>query len=402
MSEFHKEIVVSRKDSKEEHEVSVEKRFDFIKLGSKARKTKHGFLRVPAAFTRAGILKYKRADGTVIRELRHPDDVFEPEAMSTLEALPIIVDHVVEEVSTANYKQVQVGLTATSVRRDATDHALGEAIIQDPEAIRAVGEGELVEFSPCYECVIDPTPGVYKGEKYDQRQRRIRYDNLALGPSGWGRSGPTVSFRMDGGAFCGLEEEQLKKEEIIAMEEFEIRLDGVVYKLSTAPGAQGPFLAAVQKIKQRADSAEGEIARLKGEVDAAKLAGEELKKRLDSALSPENIEAAVKERAEVVAKAKALLPDIRTDGLSNEEIMLQVVKSKQLRLDGISKEHLSGYVAGAFAGFAVEESSTAAKPKYPEIGTKPDTRQDSGSDLPPDVLARQRMVQAGRGVEEAK
>jgi hypothetical protein len=398
MDGFYSKTRSLRTDSKEEHEASVEKRFDFVKLGSKVRKTRQGFLRVPAAFTRAGILKYRRADGTVVRELRHPDDVFEQEAMASLEALPIIVDHVVTEVSPDNHKQVQVGFTATEVKRDAHDHALGEAIIQEADAIRGVAEGKLVEFSPCYECVIDPTPGMYKGERYDQRQRRIRYDNLALGPSGWGRSGPTVSFRMDGGAFCGLEEEQPK--EGIKMEEFEIRMDGVTYKLSTAPGAQGPFIASVQKLRQRADAADEEIARLKGEVDAQKLKSEDLKKRLDSATAPEAIEKAARERAEVIEKAKAIVPDIRTDGLTVSEIKRKVVETKELRLDGIPENHLEGYISGAFAGFDTpKKEEKKAGPAYPEIGAKPINRQDGNAELPPDVLARQRMVKAGRGEE---
>ena len=48
-------------------------RFDVAEIGRPVR-TPQGFLRVPAYLTRAGVLEYKRDDGSTVRELRHPDE----------------------------------------------------------------------------------------------------------------------------------------------------------------------------------------------------------------------------------------------------------------------------------------------------------------------------------------
>ena len=47
---------------------------------------------------------------------------------------------------------------------------------------------------------VEPTAGVWEGEKYDGIQRDIRYNHVGLGPEGWGRAGSEVSLRLDGAA----------------------------------------------------------------------------------------------------------------------------------------------------------------------------------------------------------
>ena len=51
------------------------KRFDVMRM-DKMSVTPQGYIRADAYATRAGVFSYQYADGTVIRELRHPDDVF--------------------------------------------------------------------------------------------------------------------------------------------------------------------------------------------------------------------------------------------------------------------------------------------------------------------------------------
>ena len=51
-------------------------RFDLAGLTGRAQRTPQGFLRAPAWVTRVGVFPYRRADGTVQRELRLPEEVF--------------------------------------------------------------------------------------------------------------------------------------------------------------------------------------------------------------------------------------------------------------------------------------------------------------------------------------
>ena len=54
------------------------------------------------------------------------------------------------------------------------------------DAIRQVEDGSLQELSCGYSVDIDPTPGVWEGQKYDTRQLNHEYNHVALLPKGSG------------------------------------------------------------------------------------------------------------------------------------------------------------------------------------------------------------------------
>jgi hypothetical protein len=174
-------------------------RFDLASGDLGERKTtSQGGMIARANMTRTGVLTYVQSDGTTRRELRHPDEVFDPRSLATLAHATLTDDHP-DEVTPANWKKVAIGHVAGTPHK-AGKFVQGEIHIQHDAAIEKAGKGKLQELSTGYKCAIDPTPGVYEGEPYDAVQRHIRYNHVAAGPPGWGRAGPDVRMHLDGGA----------------------------------------------------------------------------------------------------------------------------------------------------------------------------------------------------------
>lgn len=165
---------------------------------STTRRTPQGGLAVRARMTRTGVFDYRQPDGTVRRELRHPDEVFDKDSLDSLAHATITVDHVAR-VAPDNWRRVAAGHVAGRPKRDGKFVA-GDIHIQDGATMGLAESGKLQECSCGYDCLLDPTPGEYEGQKYDAIQRRIRYNHVAIGPAGWGRAGPEVRMRLDGGA----------------------------------------------------------------------------------------------------------------------------------------------------------------------------------------------------------
>lgn len=161
--------------------------------------TPQGGLRIPARFTRIGVLEYELPDGTKRREYRPPDEVFRPESMATLVEAPVTHLHPpTGKVDASTYSVFSKGHVSSDVGPENDRYLAGTAVVQDADTVRRVGERELVEISAGYTSKLDMTPGITpEGEPYDCIQRDIKYNHVALLPRGEGRAGPEVSLRLD-------------------------------------------------------------------------------------------------------------------------------------------------------------------------------------------------------------
>jgi hypothetical protein len=168
-------------------------RYDAVGALRSPRRTEQGRLRVDGVFTRAGVFEYRRADGTMQRELRPPEEVFRHDALESLEVLPVIEDHPRGGLLGSDSARAQ-GWTLEGVRRDG-DLVVGSLIVTDPALVKSVEEGKRA-LSVGYEVVYDPTPGTHPVYgRYDGVQRGIRGDHLAVVDVG--RAGPEARVRMD-------------------------------------------------------------------------------------------------------------------------------------------------------------------------------------------------------------
>jgi hypothetical protein len=138
-------------------------RLDFGRLG-KAERTPSGGVKVPANLTRIGVFSYSLPDGSVRRELRHPDEVFAADSLATLAGAPVTDLHPSKPVRPSNWRKLSIGHVGESVERD-DKFVSAPLMIQDAEAIAAVERADRKEISCGYVCDLDATPGEFNGER---------------------------------------------------------------------------------------------------------------------------------------------------------------------------------------------------------------------------------------------
>jgi hypothetical protein len=162
-------------------------------------KTDQGYLRGICRVTRTGIFLYKNPDGTIRRELRHPDEVFAKDTMDSLKMIPITNLHPTSNeglVSADTAKALSIGMTGEEVFADGKFVVVPIAITTK-DGVDAVETGRE-ELSLGYTFERDETPGEYDGQRYDLAQRSIRYNHLAIVERG--RAGVEVRLlRADSG-----------------------------------------------------------------------------------------------------------------------------------------------------------------------------------------------------------
>lgn len=370
-------------------------RFDGSRI-AKARKTPQGFVRVDARLTRVGVLEYRRADGSVQRELRLPEEVFKADSLATLTAAPVTERHPTEMVSPANVRKLRVG-GAGEARKDGT-FVVSELQVEDADVIAKVDSGELQEISCGYHCKLDVTSGVWQGQTYDAVQREITYNHVALGPKGWGRAGSEVGLRLDStdadwatnfdsedysgnNQSVGVPDTKNHRQKMIKVDGIEIKLDG----------AEG------QTVENAIAKRDALVAQLQADAAAAKTAADKalatataerdvLKGKLDAATAPATVAAAVAARVSLEQSARKVLgADAKFDGKSDSEVRTAALAKAcpELKLDGKDEVYVAAAFELATTG-AVKTSLAAANVSHTDA-----TRTDSTD---PVEAARNKMI----------
>ena len=168
-------------------------RFDTFRI-PKVKKTKDGYLQGEVVASRAGVFEYLNMDGSIRRELRHPEDVFKTDSLDTLKMIPVTANHPPEFVNSSNVSKYQVGYTGENY--DIVDDKIVTSItVTNQDVIDKILKGQLSELSYGYEVELIKESGTYKGEKYDFRQINPVYNHLATVPQG--RAGHDARFRFD-------------------------------------------------------------------------------------------------------------------------------------------------------------------------------------------------------------
>lgn len=138
--------------------------------------TPEGYLIDRPILTSTGIFEYLNPDGSVRKELRLPEDVFDPESLKSYKGRPIIITHDAGLVTKDNVSDNQIGTILTEGYRSGDD-VRAEIIIHDTDGMKKAG---LKELSLGYNLDLDETPGEWNGQHYDAIQRNIRINHLAL------------------------------------------------------------------------------------------------------------------------------------------------------------------------------------------------------------------------------
>lgn len=379
------------------------KRYDYeSSVNAKTEITPEGFLKVMARATRVGVLKYKQMDGTIVRELRHPDEVFKPESMASLALKPFTSKHPPGLLDSETASMYQVGMTGETITIDDNKFLSVMCCITDKRAIADAENGKMVEVSPGYVCELDFTPGVYDGEEYDAVQRNIRYNHLAQVTKG--RSGPEVRLRLDSddAIHMGLNSEGETKMKIkLDGKDFEVsdeigkalekHLDGMKKELEEEMDEKAKKDAAggkaeLEKVAKEKEKSDARADGLEAELEKVK------KERTDSVPSSESIRKAVKERAALERVAEAAGVE-KFDEMNDLDLKKAVIVAQQpeAKLDGKSED----YVSARFDVAA--EAVSGADEKARKLGEKI-TKDKRTSEVMDADEARQKMIERNRGL----
>jgi uncharacterized protein len=310
--------------------------------------TKEGYLKAPATITRAGVFNYLMPDGTVRRELRPPEEVFNPASMATIEGIPITNDHPkIGLLTPETAKDKTVGFTGENAFKEGDDLRDHLTFI-DKETIDDIKDGK-VELSAGYDIQeLEENPGVFNGEPYDAIQRGIVYNHVAVVDRG--RAG-NAKIHLDSEAAPNAGYQiNIKKDKLM-----KIDINGKEFEVSDEAGAAFNKFKADQEAKMK-EMKKDTVK--KDEYDTIKKDNDELKEKVKDLSSDgirakydslENENKGLKDQISKYKEAedakkldavssiakKMLGDDLKLDGLNEIEIKKKVIES---RVDGINLE----------------------------------------------------------------
>ncbi len=326
---------------------------DFIKFNTDEIETQpNGYLSLLATITRTGVFTYhymnELGEAVTVRQLRHPDDVFEPGSLQSLMGIPLTNEHPHEFLEPENSANKVVGMASDRPKEITLDgnpekYLQQQVTIFDPDTIEDVVSGHKRELSLGYTLDHDETPGEWNGQAYDVRQKNIRYNHLSVVKKA--RGGPLCRFNLDNEDIHvdGVCTDKVLNFNTVKGEDMIFNKDGKEYDVKDEVHA---LLTTLETEKKEAvDAVSKELTELKADFDAlqAKVDLGEKSKATDAA--KEEFRTAVAARVKLEREASDLLGSESIDGLSDREIKEKVIaKSSKVSLDGKS----DAYVDAAF------------------------------------------------------
>lgn len=300
---------------------------------SGTRRTADGFLVAEARSVRTGIQLYTGAEVgkpemAVVRVYRPADQVFADASLQSFTHAPVTMDHPSEPVTADNWRILAVGEVSTAAKKDGEWVHL-PLILKDAAAINAVESGKR-ELSAGYTCELVWGDGVAPdGQAYDAQQQNIKINHLAIVDRARAGSKARIGDKAsEQWGAAPLTDHQPEKEKIMNLKTVTVdgipvevtdqgatviatlqqRLADATSKMSTADAAHLAALAAK----------DADLAKKDAEIDSLKA----------KVLSDADLDKRVQARADLVATAKAIAKDVKTEGLSDAAIRKAVVAAK--------------------------------------------------------------------------
>jgi hypothetical protein len=351
------------------------KNMDFFDKGEITDRSinEDGFLEVSAKIARSGIQEYfagefvrddlpselREDPSTVIRILRPDKEVFSDDAMKSFAFRPVTDNHPSDFVNSKNVTNLQVGFSKGEVKRNDNKVEV-DLVIQDQRMIEKVNEGKN-QLSAGYRADIrwksglDNNHGVYDAQMVGIRANHIALvDNARGGPElrlsdSWEGTG-SMDFKTwtDNKITLYGHNEWSEKKEARTMATRVV--DGITVEFSEQ-GAE-----VVDKLLTQAEAMQAKVDASEIAVKDAKKKVDELQGKLDAekakALKSEDLDQMVADRAELIDKAKGLVEDVETKGLSDIEIKKAVVSKLADGIDVTDKS--ADYVNAMFDAFVLQ------------------------------------------------
>jgi len=363
-----------------------------------------GFLKGRAIVTSIGVFTYKNADGSTQKELRLPEEVFDPESIETLKMKPMTNLHPTEIVTSENVKKYQVGNTGSNPGSETqwqradydyskmTDgiHLAIDIMIMEAKAISDAQAGRQA-LSCGYKCELEPAkPGaVWCGMNYDFIQRKIRYNHVAIVDQA--RAGDAAAIRLDSKDAVMVSNLDTNQNQGDSMDMKKITLDSVEYQ------AEAPVLVALSKANERADAAENTVktlttdkSKLEAERDTQKERADGLAKDLEKAKADAANSMKIGQLLPLLAIANKAGVEVKAD--SSEEAIQKAIILKafpKANLDGKDAAYMAARFDAAVehidANVNLQNSNILNSSPFANMNRDEAVKYDSAA-------ARQRMI----------
>lgn len=296
------------------------------------RITSDGYMVADVLCARTGCQDYLGSemglmDNDVVTVFRPENAVFNKDSMATFVGKPVTIGHPSEQVTADNWKELAVGDIGEEIARD------GEAIrvsikLMDAAAIKLVQDG-LREISMGYTTPIEMRDGTAPdGTAYQAVQTGpIKINHLALVDQARGGSRLRIGDDADKWGLSPITQSKKNKEDHMSDALKTVVLGDKTAQVAVADAStieQFKADSAKAMSDQAADHAK-ELAAKDAEIDKLKkdVADTEAK-----VLSDADIDKRVADRADLIATAKALHADVKTEGVSDADIRKAVVVAK--------------------------------------------------------------------------
>lgn len=254
------------------------------------------------------------------------EDLFKPEVINSLQGVDATDYHPPKnEINASNWKEYHIG-ECFNVRQEG-DFLVGDLIIKDQNSIGLIQNNERVEISLGYAADLVLEQGTAPdGTPYQARFINFKGNHVALVKYG----------RCGGDCRVGDHKPNPKGKKM------EIKVNGIRFEI-------GDNQALADAVKQQEDQLENlkaaklkvgdkqfaigdELPAVQAVVDTLQTENAQLKQKVgdleQNQMTPEKLDQVVAERASVVADAVALVPGIKTEGCSCEQIKRDVIAAK--------------------------------------------------------------------------
>jgi len=316
-----------------------------------------GFLTVKVAVTRPGVFAYRKADGTIQHELKHPEDIYSKKTMDSVKAKPVTDGHPNEPVTRNNIRSLIKGMTHTDTNVEDGLITVHETIF-DEGLITEVLKGDKREVSIGFETQLIPEQGEYNGQRYDYRQSGILVNHIAHVTQG--RAGEEVGVRGDS-AYQVIEDNTIKNEtskdyhkqdnnnggkfmekveidgkEVEVQPEVKAKLDKLYEDLKEIEETKKRIdelksqLEEQDELKEKIDSLNSEIEAKNGQIDALEGKLNEAQKADESDVekyTKDEVDQMIKERINLYDTASKYIKDFDDTDKSNRDIKVEVIQT---------------------------------------------------------------------------
>lgn len=255
------------------------------------------------------------------------EELFKPESVASFNNVDATDYHPPKnEINASNWKDYHIGY-CENVRQES-DYLIGDLLIKDKTSIDLIQSNERIEMSLGYAAVLVLESGTAPdGKPYQAKFINFVGNHVALVKYG----------RCGGDCRIGDQNQHPKEDKTMEVTVNGIRFDiGDNKPLADALKIQDEQLknlkTAKLKVGDQQYSIGDELTAVQAVVDKLHTDKATLEQKVGdlekNQMTPEKLEQAATERAAVIADAKALVPTIKTDGCSCEQIKRDVIAAK--------------------------------------------------------------------------